>query len=218
MIRYHRSPIVVAFMAGLLTVAACGSSGAPSTPGGSSTSSNPASTAPGGVAAPTGGVDPNAPEVNDAGDIPDNQVFVPYTPSSGLFTLKVPEGWSRVDGANAVTFGGKLNNIRIEVAPRASAPDEAAVRAEVATIGATSTGFSAGNVQQATRPAGTVIVAKYRADTAPDPVTGKAVNDDVERYEFWHGGQVLILTLSGPHGADNVDPWHIVTDSVRWQR
>jgi hypothetical protein len=217
MIRYHRSLIVVAFITGLLTVSACGSSGTPSTPAVPSTSSNPASVAPSGVAASTGGVDPNAPEVTDAGDIPDNQVYVPYTPSAGLFTVKVPEGWSRVDGASAVTFDGKLNSIRIEVAPRTSAPDVAAVRAEVATIGANSTGFSAGSVQQATRHAGPVIVAKYRADTPPDPVTGKAVNDDVERYEFWHGGQVLILTLSGPHGADNVDPWRIVTDSVRWQ-
>ncbi|MDT7564604.1 MAG: hypothetical protein QOG76_3228, partial [Pseudonocardiales bacterium] len=24
------------------------------------------------------------------------------------------------------------------------------------------------------------------------------------------------LTLSGPKGADNVDPWRKVTDSLRW--
>jgi hypothetical protein len=28
---------------------------------------------------------------------------------------------------------------------------------------------------------------------------------------------MLTLTLSGPTNADNVDPWKIVTDSVRWQ-
>jgi len=25
-----------------------------------------------------------------------------------------------------------------------------------------------------------------------------------------------VLTLSGPVGADNVDPWRIVTDSLAW--
>jgi hypothetical protein len=25
-----------------------------------------------------------------------------------------------------------------------------------------------------------------------------------------------VLTLSGPKGADNVDPWRIVSDSLKW--
>jgi len=50
----------------------------------------------------------------------------------------------------------------------------------------------------------------------PDPVTGKTVTDSVERYVFTHGGRTAVLTLSGPRGADNVDPWRIVTDSLRW--
>jgi hypothetical protein len=163
-------------------------------------------------------VDPNAPETNDAGDIPDNQVFVPYSPDSQVFTVKVPEGWSRVAAAGAVVFDGKLNRIRIELTARSSAPTEATIRAEVAAIGATTTGFKPVSVQTTDRRAGKALLAKYRADAAADPVTGKVVNDDVERYEFWHSGQLLTLTLSGPHGADNVDPWRIVTDSVRWQR
>jgi hypothetical protein len=31
-----------------------------------------------------------------------------------------------------------------------------------------------------------------------------------------HDGREVVLTLSGPKGADNVDPWRIVTDSLRW--
>jgi hypothetical protein len=27
-----------------------------------------------------------------------------------------------------------------------------------------------------------------------------------------------VLTLTGPVGADNVDPWKIVTDSFKWSR
>lgn len=36
------------------------------------------------------------------------------------------------------------------------------------------------------RTAGPVLLVIYRADAAPDPVTGKVVNDDVERYWYWH--------------------------------
>jgi hypothetical protein len=42
------------------------------------------------------------------------------------------------------------------------------------------------------------------------------VSQDVERYEFWHSGHTLTLTLSAPVGSDNVDPWRTVTDSLQW--
>jgi hypothetical protein len=210
---------VVAVAAALLPASACAGGSPPRptvTATGPSTFPFPSTAA---TTAPTTaqGVDPNAPEPVDAGDIPDNQVFVPYEPASKLFEVKVPEGWSQVADGGAVMFDGKLNSIRIEVRPAAAAPDVAAVRAEVAAIGASANGFQAGSVQQVARHAGTGILARYRADAAPDPVTGKVVNDDVERYEFWHGGQLVTLILSGPHGADNVDPWRTVTDSLRWR-
>jgi len=40
---------------------------------------------------------------------------------------------------------------------------------------------------------------------------------NVERYAFWRAGTTVILTLSGPQGADNVDPWRMVTDSFGWR-
>src|SRR3954470_10175370 len=42
-----------------------------------------------------------APEKNPPGDIPDNQVFVPYRSPLGS-SIKVPEGWSRVERADGV--------------------------------------------------------------------------------------------------------------------
>ena len=45
---------------------------------------------------------------------------------------------------------------------------------------------------------------------------GKQHVNAVERYQFSQGGKTVVLTLSGPKGADNVDPWRIVTDSLRW--
>jgi hypothetical protein len=164
-------------------------------------------------------VDPNAAEVNPAGDIPDNQAFVAYRPSGGGYSVKVPEGWGRTASGGAVTFTDKLNAIRVETAP-ATAPTTptTAQSAEVPRLARTVKGFQRGSVDTVTRKAGRALRITYLADAKADPVTGKTGKDAVERYVFFHNGKDLVLTLSGPQGADNVDPWMIVTDSVQWSR
>ncbi|MBI5104424.1 MAG: hypothetical protein HZB46_05460 [Solirubrobacterales bacterium] len=164
-------------------------------------------------------VDPNAAEVNPAGDIPDNQAFVRFTPPGGGFSVKVPEGWSRSDSGGAVVFTDKLNAIRVESVP-AQAPltTREARGTEVPKLAASVKGFKPGSVATITRKAGSAVRITYLAAAKPNPVTGKAGQDAVERYVFFHQGKDVILTLSGPKGADNVDPWRIVTDSVTWAR
>ena len=165
-----------------------------------------------------GAVDPNRPEVNEAGDIPDNQVFVDYRPATGGYSVTVPEGWSRQEDGGAVTFTDKLNRIRIETVGTPSAPTVASVtQTDLPSIRAAAQHFEAGTVKTVTRRSGAAVLATYRADAPPDPVTGKVVHDDVERYVFWKDGTAVVLTLSCPKGADNVDPWRIVTDSFTWR-
>jgi hypothetical protein len=183
-----------------------------------STSRVPAASPTTAAPASSGGVNPNAPEVNPAGDIPDNQVFVSYRPPGGQFTVKVPEGWARIVRGGTVSFTDKLNTIRMESRPAPAAPTVASARqAELAAIQAASRHYEAGTVTQVRRTAGAAVLITYKADAPADPVTGKVVHDTVERYEFWRGGTEAILTLSGPVGADNVDPWRIVTDSFQWR-
>jgi hypothetical protein len=151
-----------------------------------------------------------------AGDIPDNQAFVEYRPPSGRYSVKIPEGWARTESGDTATFTDKLNTISVRLAPRAAPPDEASGRADLDALRGTVKGFVPGAVSLVHRQAGDAVLVRYRADADPDPVTGKVVNDDVERYEFWRAGQSVTVTLAGPHGADNVDPWRTVTDSLRW--
>ena len=161
----------------------------------------------------------NAPEVNPAGDIPDNQAYVAYTPPGGGFTVKVPEGWARSSAGGAVTFTDKLNTIRVE-SKAAQAPLTArdARQTEVPKLASSVSGFRRGTVTAVARKAGTAVRITYLAKAKADPVTGKTGQDAVERYVFFHNGKDVILTLSGPKGADNVDPWKIVSDSVTWSR
>lgn len=159
----------------------------------------------------------SAPDTGGAGDIPDNQAFVDYRPAGGQYSLKVPEGWARAESGDTVTFTDKLNTITVTLGTATNAPDAPAGQAELTALAGKTSGFTAGTATVVERPAGQVLLVTYRADAAPDPVTGKVVNDDVESYEYWHAPSgLLTVTLAGPHGADNVDPWRTVTDSVRW--
>ena len=205
MVRRSLAAVVVAGLA--LLAGACGSGGA--SPDGGSTPT---------TATPPSAASRNAPEVNPTGDIPDNQVFVPYSPPGGRFTVKVPEGWGRTARAGTVSFTDKLNTIGMETRPAPAAPTVASARqAELPAIRSASRRYEPGSVTQVRRAGGDVVLVTFKADAPADPVTGKVVHDAVERYEFWRGGTEAILTLAGPVGADNVDPWRIVTDSFRWR-
>jgi len=213
----RRAPVVTLVAGLMLLLSACGGrSGDQGRPAqGAPPAQNPPSTAP---KAQPGAVDPNAPEANTPGDIPDDQVFVGYQPPGARFSVKVPEGWARMSSGGAVVFTDKLNSIKLETRPSPSQPTAAsATSAELPGIRSASSNFQGGDVTEVRRRGGTAVLIRYRADAPADQVTGKVVRDDVERYEFWRGGSAAILTLAGPVGADNVDPWRIVTDSFRWR-
>jgi hypothetical protein len=203
--RRRRVLLAVGAAALALTAFGCGSSSSSST----SASGNGAQT--------TTSPSPSKPEVSPAGDIPDNQAYVPFTPSGGGFSVKVPEGWSRTAAGTATMFTDKLNTIRVETAP-AQAPltIRDARQTELPKLASSVKGYQAGQVSGVTRSAGPAIRMTYLAAAPANPVTGKTGTNAVERYVFFHKGKDIILTLSGPKGADNVDPWRIVTDSVRW--
>ncbi|WP_020557712.1 hypothetical protein [Embleya scabrispora] len=156
-------------------------------------------------------------EASSAGDIPDNQAFVIQMPAGSGITLKVPEGWAGTTTGGTTAFTDKLN--RIEITPMAapSAPTPQSVLAQdVPELQGRVPKFEIGATSTVNRPAGAAVLLTYKGDTAPDPVTGKVVRDEFERYAFFHDGRETVVTLSGPVGADNVDPWRIVTDSLAW--
>ena len=164
---------------------------------GSSSSSGTGTGGGSGTAAAQAPAKPAAPEVSPSGDIPDNQAYVRYVPPGLGFSVKVPEGWSRTAAGGATTFTDKLNSIRMEQGPAAQ---------------------HAGQASTVQRTAGSAQRLTYTARSAANAVTGRTQTDAVERYVFARSGKTAVLTLTGPKGADNVDPWKIVTDSFRWTR
>jgi hypothetical protein len=164
---------------------------------------------------PSGGT--TATETNPAGDIPDNQAYVPFTPPGGGFTVKIPEGWASSASGATTTFTDKLNQVQVTSSHVAAAPTTASVTAtDVPALKTRTPNFAIGQVSTVSRAAGQATLLTYQGDSAPNPVTGKVVRDAFERYSFFRAGIRVDLTLSGPTNADNVDPWRTVTDSLRW--
>jgi hypothetical protein len=157
-------------------------------------------------------------DVSPAGDIPDTQAFVTFSSSDGTFSMKVPEGWSRTQTGLTTEFTDKLNSARVEATNEPVAPTVASATAvEVPAIAAASRGFKLGDVSTVKRTGGDAVLITYQVDGSADPVTGKSVRLDVERYEFAKDGRQVTITLSAPVGSDNVDPWKTITDSFGWQ-
>ena len=202
-----RSAVGAAAAVLALGVAGCGASSSPGAPAAS------------GGAGQTKAVNPNLPEVDPAGDIPDNQAYVAYAPPGAGYSVKVPEGWARRTADGVTSFTDKLNRIQMRsvAAPVALTAHEAR-STEIPKLARRVPGFTAGTVSTVSRSAGTAVRIAYQAGSAVDPVTGRSHSDAVERYVFFHNGRDIVLTLSGPKGADNVDPWKIVTESLRYSR
>ena len=237
-------PIAVAGMALTLFAAACSSSSSsspqtgtpqsggpasalPSTSAATTTAAPPTGTAPTLATSPTaatsptttlpGAVDPNAPEIVAPGDIPDNQVFIVFPSADGIYSVKVPEGWARTEAGGVVTFTDKYNSIALQSSSAATAPTVESVQASGLADVSVDPTFALTDVQPVTRKAGVGVLATYEIGSAPNPVTGKKALLAVERYVFFNNGTVVTMTLSGAKGADNVDPWKIVSDSLAWK-
>lgn len=204
----HRRTMLMLIPGALaLTALAGGCRGSSAT---SSARTQTSTTSPPGTA-----VDPNAPEVVAPGDIPDTQVFIPYTTAD--FTMTAPEGWSQSMTGSSTTFTDHYNAIQIETTAARDAPTLATVQStEIPTLQRDVPNFSLGKISSVRRTAGSAVLVTYRAGSAPDPVTGKRVAIDVERYEFWRNGRQVTMILSAARGSDNVDPWKTVTNSFAW--
>lgn len=204
--------LTVVGMLGLLT--ACGSpssSTAASSRGPASAGPSPAASAP-----PAGGQSPVPVESNPPGDIPDNVAYVPYRNPSAGYSFTHPEGWARTEDGATVTFTDKLNGITADTTSLpAPITVESVKRQEVPRLQQTQPAFELRSVEAVTLPAGDGVKVVYRRNSAPDPVTGRQVRDEVEQYLVGAGGKAVRLALYGPVGADNVDAYRTVSQSLK---
>ena len=201
----------------LVLVAACGGASHPAPPPAtrSLASSPPSATA----ASPANGPSAQKPvpaENNPPGDIPDNVDYVPYTNAAGRYAFTHPEGWSETTRGSAVTFTDKLNGVQGRLGKDTAAPTvDLAKRRDVPALTSNQSAFELRSVTSVTVPGGSGVLIVYRRNSAPDRVTGRQYRDEVQRYELVHAGREVVLELFGPVGADNVDAYHRMIQSLK---
>jgi hypothetical protein len=158
-----------------------------------------------------------APEKNPPGDIPDNQVFVPYRSPLGS-SIKVPEGWSRVERADGVRFSDKYNIIDLAVSTADQAPNAAAAKTrEAAELQKAGHAAEIKSVKDVKLKSGPAVLISYASNSAPNLVTNKQIRLEHDRYLMFKNGTLVSLDLSAPLGADNVDQWQLMSNSFEWQ-
>lgn len=153
-------------------------------------------------------------EKNPPGDIPDTQVFVAYNGSG--FSMKVPEGWSRTDQPTGARFTDKYNIIVATVDDALSLPTISdATATEAASVKAGGRAVKIASVKQVKLEGGQAIRIDYSANSEPNAVTGKQIRLEGVRFLLFKAGKLVMLDMAAPFGADNVDQWNLMSNSVR---
>jgi hypothetical protein len=157
-----------------------------------------------------------APEVSPPGDIPDNQAFITFKSAFG-FSIKVPEGWARTDLSNETIYADKYNHIALVTDQTAAVADLATAKSSLAPeIEKTGRAVKIGNISVVKLKAGPTLKIAYDSNSAPNAVTNRQVREENEAFYFVRDGKRVILRLSAPKGADNVDQWKLISSSFRW--
>ena len=221
-----RGPLVALTLIVAAGTAACGgtspSSAAPSnasnpSPDGTSTStapvSPPAPTSSSAAAVPK--VKPVPVEQNPPGDIPDNLAFVKYVNKPGGYSFTHPEGWAQTGNGTQVRFTDKLNGVTVDSSRANQAPTVATARAhDVPRLKGMIPAFELRSVSAVTLPGGSGVHLVFRRNSEPDQVTGKVFRDEVEEYAVQSHGRLIRMDLYGPVGADNVDAYRTMSQSL----
>jgi hypothetical protein len=156
-----------------------------------------------------------APETKTPGDIPDTTAYVTYVNSAGGYRFDHPEGWVQTEQGTAVTLTDKFNGVSGSVSTGSAPPTIASAQSvDVPALRASQGAFELRAVSPATLPAGSGVLIVYRRNSPPDPVTGRSSRVEVQRYEIYGNGHVVVLELYGAVGADNVDPYRRMSQSL----
>ena len=157
-----------------------------------------------------------APETAVAGDIPDNVAYVRFASNRGHYSFVHPEGWATLERGTSVTITDKLNGVHASIAATAGPLNSQSAAATIRKLRHDQPGFELISSGFADVPSGRAIQIVFRRSGAFDTVTGKSVPEEVHEYIIAAAPGTLTLDLYGAVGADNVDPYAKILQSVQF--
>lgn len=157
-------------------------------------------------------------ESNPPGDIPDNLAFVPYSNAAGRYSFTHPEGWAETGAGTQVRFTDKLNGVTVDTMPADQAPTVAGAKTgDVPRLQGSVPAFELRDITAVDVPAGQGVRIVFRRNSDADEVTGRVYRDEVEEYVIFSAGRIVQMDLYGPVGADNVDAYRTMSQSLSIQ-
>jgi hypothetical protein len=154
-------------------------------------------------------------ESNPPGDIPDNLAFVKYSNRQGGYSFTHPEGWAQTGRGTRVRFTDKLNGVAVDSLKASQATTVSSARStDVPRLKASVPAFELRDISSVSLPGGRGVRIVFRRNSTPDQVTGKVYRDEVEEYLVYHAGHLVRMDLYGPVGADNVDAYRTMSQSL----
>lgn len=154
-------------------------------------------------------------ESNPPGDIPDNLAFVGYANAQGGYSFTHPEGWAQTGSGTRVRFTDKLNGVAVDSLPASQPPTVSSAHStDVPRLKASAPAFELRGISSVSLPGGQGVRIVFRRNSDPDPVTGKVYRDEVEEYLVYRTGHLIRMDLYGPVGADNVDAYRTMSQSL----
>jgi hypothetical protein len=71
-------------------------------------------------------------------------------------------------------------------------------------------------LREAGTPCAHRLLIKYTSNSDPNPVTGKQIRLEHDRYLIAKDGKLATIDFSAPEGADNVDQWRLMSNAFSW--
>lgn len=150
-----------------------------------------------------------------SGDVPDNAVYLRYKGKG--FSIEYIEGWLQTSTKRGMTFQDKDSAVVVEL----YAPWHSSLATYVRQVDLPrlmrSPGFVRGALARDTIARIATMRLSYRGRSAPDPVTGKVVTLQSDRYYVSGPHTLALITLSTPLGVDNVDAFHRIAHSFNFR-
>jgi hypothetical protein len=157
------------------------------------------------------------PESSAVVDIPDTATFLIY--HAKTYSLQYVEGWAQEQLPNdgiRIADKDSFVMVTLQSLPASGSPTDLANGAGAAESAREFGQFAKSGVKALDLPAGHSALLTFKGLSAPDPVTGKRVLLDVDRYYIAGPTHMAMLTEATPSGVDNVDAFLQIAKSFSW--
>ncbi|MEO7982057.1 MAG: hypothetical protein ABI807_14340, partial [Sporichthyaceae bacterium] len=135
---------------------------------------------------------------------------------AGGYAFTHPEGWAQTGSGTTVNFTDKLNGVTVDSTAATSPPTVASARStDVTRLQQSVPAFHLSTITPVSLPGGKGVRIVFRRNSDADAVTGKVYRDEVEEYLVFSSGRLVRMDLYGPVGADNVDAYRTMSQSLQ---